>query len=219
MNLDQEFHELFFIPEAPKKSRFLDRQRLKARVSKNRQEYYPYVNLKPLNDGPKGRKERKSSSKSAAKPQQPSSPSMAAVAEPPILELNSNPSSFKIFATIRQAVKENKLRNDSLVFVRSLQGFNNNFDDLNDESDQDESSKESPIKVCDLFYVRSSDISFHQVPKVVALGLCVVFELIRESRYSNPGLCSRALQALLDSLQGQVPEGLKSKGDICGKVT
>lgn len=46
---------------------------------------------------------------------------------------------------------------------------------------------------------------------MVALGLCVVFELIRESRYSNPGLCSRALQALLDSLQGQVPEGLKSK--------
>jgi len=48
------------------------------------------------------------------------------------------------------------------------------------------------------------------VPKVVGLGISVAFELIRESRNSLPSLCIRALQALLNALQGQLPEGLKS---------
>jgi E3 ubiquitin-protein ligase MYCBP2 len=45
----------------------------------------------------------------------------------------------------------------------------------------------------------------------VGLGICVAFELIRESRNSLPSLCIRVLQALLNALQGQLPEGLKSK--------
>lgn len=145
MNLDQEFHELFLIPEVPKKSRLTDRSRLKARVSKNHPEHYRYYKLKPLNDVPKSQKDKKSSSKSSSKSQ--TAPSgVPTISDPPILELNPNPSSFKIFATIRQAVIENKLRKDSLVFIRSLQGFNN-CDDGNDESDAEDSSKESPIKV------------------------------------------------------------------------
>lgn len=142
MNLDQEFHELFFIPEAPKKSRFTDRSRLRARVSKNHPEHYRYYNLRSLNAVPKA-KEKKSKSKSR---ESPSSSVQPFTEQPPILELNSNPSSFKVFATIRQAVIESKLRNDSLLFIRSLQGFNN-CDDANDDSDQDDSSKDSPIKV------------------------------------------------------------------------
>jgi hypothetical protein len=38
-----------------------------------------------------------------------------------------------------------------------------------------------------------------------------VFELIRESRSSHPLLCTKALVALLDVVQGQQPEGLKSE--------
>lgn len=38
-----------------------------------------------------------------------------------------------------------------------------------------------------------------------------VFELIRESRSSHPLLCTKALAALLDVVQGQQPEGLKSE--------
>lgn len=43
------------------------------------------------------------------------------------------------------------------------------------------------------------------------MGLRSVFELIRESRSSHPALCTKALRALLDVLQGQTPEGLKSE--------
>ena len=48
----------------------------------------------------------------------------------------------------------------------------------------------------------------------MAVGLSVVFELIRESRSTNPSLCSRALHALLDTLQGQPPEGLASEPSV-----
>ena len=38
-----------------------------------------------------------------------------------------------------------------------------------------------------------------------------MFELIRESRSSHPLLCTKALGALLDVVQGQQPEGLKNE--------
>lgn len=45
-----------------------------------------------------------------------------------------------------------------------------------------------------------------------------MFELIKETQYKHPVLCSKALQALLDILQGQQPEGLKSEpSDVIGK--
>lgn len=47
--------------------------------------------------------------------------------------------------------------------------------------------------------------------QIVGLGLRSVFELIRESRCTHPVLCTKALRALLDVLQGQTPEGLKSE--------
>ena len=148
MNLDQEFHELFYVPEVPKKSRFTDRSRLRARVGKNHPEHYRYHKLKSVSDGSKNQKDKKSSkSQSSLSGVLPSM-----VTDPPIIELNSNPSMFKVFATIRQAVIEKKLRNESLIFVRSLQGFNS-CDEANDESDQDEISKESPIKVTSLHSV------------------------------------------------------------------
>ncbi len=55
--------------------------------------------------------------------------------------------------------------------------------------------------------------------QVVGIGLRSVFELIRESVTTHPALCTRALQALLDMLQGQMPEGLaKEPDDIIGKI-
>ena len=52
----------------------------------------------------------------------------------------------------------------------------------------------------------------------MGIGLRGVFELIRETRDTNPSLCVRALQALLDMLQGQTPEGLKTEPpDVMGE--
>lgn len=50
-----------------------------------------------------------------------------------------------------------------------------------------------------------------KISKVVGLGLRSVFELIKESRTTHPTLCTKALLALLNVLQGQSPEGLKSE--------
>lgn len=64
------------------------------------------------------------------------------------------------------------------------------------ESDTEENSQTStfmPIKVS----------------KIVGLGLKSVFEIIKESRIIHPGLCTKALRALLDVLQGQTPEAFK----------
>lgn len=47
--------------------------------------------------------------------------------------------------------------------------------------------------------------------QIVGLGLCGVFELIRETRNKYPELCIKALRALLDLLQGQYPESMKSE--------
>lgn len=49
--------------------------------------------------------------------------------------------------------------------------------------------------------------------KIVGIGLRSVFTLMRESRTIDPVLCTKALSALLDVLQGQLPEGLKSEPD------
>lgn len=47
--------------------------------------------------------------------------------------------------------------------------------------------------------------------QIVGVGLRSVFELIRESRSPHPSLCTKALKALLDVVQGQQPEGLKNE--------
>lgn len=48
-----------------------------------------------------------------------------------------------------------------------------------------------------------------KLSQTVGVGLRSVFELIRESRTTYPELCTKALSALLDVVQGQQPEGLK----------
>lgn len=46
---------------------------------------------------------------------------------------------------------------------------------------------------------------------MVGLGLVSVYELIRGSVSAYPALCIRALEALLDILQGQQPEALRTE--------
>lgn len=55
------------------------------------------------------------------------------------------------------------------------------------------------------------------VVQIIGIGLCGVFELIKETRFSHPSLCLRSLQALLDMLQGQQPEGFQTEPpDVLG---
>ena len=46
---------------------------------------------------------------------------------------------------------------------------------------------------------------------MVGLGLVSVYELIRGSVSAYPALCIRALEALLDILQGQQPDALRNE--------
>ena len=56
------------------------------------------------------------------------------------------------------------------------------------------------------------------LPKIVGIGLRSVFTLMKESRSIEPTFCTKALGALLDVLQGQLPEGLKSEpNEVIGK--
>ena len=52
---------------------------------------------------------------------------------------------------------------------------------------------------------------------MVSLGVCSVFELLRETQSTHPVLCHRALVSLLNILQAQSPEGLRNEpADIIG---
>lgn len=48
-----------------------------------------------------------------------------------------------------------------------------------------------------------------KVPQIVGAGLRSMFELIAESKHEHPEICTKALHALLDVIQGQQPESFK----------
>ncbi|XP_054087808.1 E3 ubiquitin-protein ligase highwire isoform X1 [Zeugodacus cucurbitae] len=52
-----------------------------------------------------------------------------------------------------------------------------------------------------------------RVPLIVGAGLRSLFELIAEARHIQPMLCTKALKALLDVIQGQQPESFKLEPD------
>ncbi|XP_062492915.1 E3 ubiquitin-protein ligase MYCBP2 isoform X10 [Pezoporus occidentalis] len=108
----------------------------------------------------------------------------------PDIKLHSNPSAFNVYCNVRHCVLEwqKKEASVSLASKNSVQSGDS-------DSDEEEESKEPPIKL----------------PKIIEVGLCEVFELIKETRFSHPSLCLRSLQALLNVLQGQQPEGLQSE--------
>lgn len=46
------------------------------------------------------------------------------------------------------------------------------------------------------------------LPKIVGIGLSGVFEIIKESQHAYPHICRKALESLLNILQGLQPEEL-----------
>ncbi|KYO37437.1 E3 ubiquitin-protein ligase MYCBP2 isoform A [Alligator mississippiensis] len=108
----------------------------------------------------------------------------------PDIRLHSNPSAFNVYCNVRHCVLEWQKKEVSLTLASK-----NTVQSGDSDSDEEEESKEPPIKL----------------PKIIEVGLCEVFELIKETRFSHPSLCLRSLQALLNVLQGQQPEGLQSE--------
>nr|KAF6428110.1 MYC binding protein 2 [Rousettus aegyptiacus] len=108
----------------------------------------------------------------------------------PDIKLHSNPSAFNIYCNVRHCVLEWQKKETSVAAASK-----NSVQSGESDSDEEEESKEPPIKL----------------PKIIEVGLCEVFELIKETRFSHPSLCLRSLQALLNVLQGQQPEGLQSE--------
>lgn len=115
---------------------------------------------------------------------------------PPEIELPGNASAFAVFASIRLAVLDRWMHHASEEYLHS--SYNHPIQDLAEtESDTEDNSPSCYNSV--------------KISKVVGLGLRSVFELIRESRMTHPTLCTKALFALLNVIQGQSPEGLKSE--------
>ncbi|XP_043360572.1 E3 ubiquitin-protein ligase MYCBP2 isoform X22 [Dermochelys coriacea] len=108
----------------------------------------------------------------------------------PDIKLHSNPSAFNVYCNVRHCVLEWQKKESSVTLASK-----NTVQSGDSDSDEEEESKEPPLKL----------------PKIIEVGLCEVFELIKETRFSHPSLCFRSLQALLNVLQGQQPEGLQSE--------
>ncbi|CAL4118247.1 unnamed protein product, partial [Meganyctiphanes norvegica] len=109
----------------------------------------------------------------------------------PVIDLPGNPSSFAVYAHIRSLVLENAARQAQSVYLATTQPMPSDTE----SDDEAEKGKDATI----------------QIPKIVGLGLVSVYELIRGSVSAYPALCIRALEALLDILQGQQPEALANE--------
>ncbi|KAK4298747.1 hypothetical protein Pmani_028926 [Petrolisthes manimaculis] len=115
----------------------------------------------------------------------------ACAAPMPVLGLPGNPSSFAAYAHVRGLVLEQAARQAQGVYLATTQP-------VPSDSDTDDDSDRTKDQVL-------------QIPKMVGLGLVSVYELVRGSVSAYPALCIRALEALLDILQGQQPEALRSE--------
>ncbi|KAF3843349.1 hypothetical protein F7725_002198 [Dissostichus mawsoni] len=108
----------------------------------------------------------------------------------PDIKLHSNPSAFNVYCNVRHSVLDWQQREASLVLASRSSVQSGDSD-----SEEEEEYREPAVKL----------------PKIIGIGLCGVFELIKETRFSHPSLCLRSLQALLDMLQGQQPEGFQTE--------
>ncbi|XP_032681447.1 E3 ubiquitin-protein ligase MYCBP2 isoform X16 [Odontomachus brunneus] len=116
---------------------------------------------------------------------------------PPEIETSCNASAFAVFASVRHAILEKHAKTSSEIYRSNCTSPPTELSDTID-TDSDDEDRISTIQ---------------NLPKVVGIGLKSVFTLMRESRTIDPILCTKALSALLDVLQGQLPEGLKSEPD------
>ncbi|XP_062862089.1 E3 ubiquitin-protein ligase MYCBP2 isoform X8 [Trichomycterus rosablanca] len=108
----------------------------------------------------------------------------------PDIKLHSNPSAFNVYCNVRRCVLDWQQKEASLVLASR-----NSVQSGDSDSEEEEEYREPAVKL----------------PKIIGIGLCGVFELIKETRFSHPSLCLRSLQALLDMLQGQQPESYQTE--------
>lgn len=120
------------------------------------------------------------------------------------VELLPNASKFAIFSAIRSIVIESESKSQAaLDSAESNRKFAKNqnarsggeADTDGDSLNGDVNEKNVPVPV----------------PQIVGAGLKGLYELIAEARKVSPSLCTKALRALFDVIQGQVPESFKSE--------
>ena len=114
----------------------------------------------------------------------------------PQVSIPKNPSPFAVFAAIRNTCLENKRKQDTILQLQSAAAWKE-VEDVS-ENGGESSSDESLKKQINL-------------PKVVAIGLQGVFEIIRESQPQYPSICKKALESLADILGGLQPEELSNE--------
>jgi hypothetical protein len=115
----------------------------------------------------------------------------------PEVSLPKTPSPFAVFAAVRATCLESRQRQAAILQLRTSQAWKEAEDhslvaNSNAAGGQDEAGH-PPLS---------------ELPKIVGIGLQGVLEIIRESHRSFPAVCSRALGALLNILQGLRPEEL-----------
>ena len=116
----------------------------------------------------------------------------------PEVSIPRTPSPFAVFAAVRATCMENKQRQAALLQVQSTQAWKEmeeaqGLSDVTADGNGGEESGKGKAPV---------------LPKIVGIGLQGVLEIIRESRVSFPTVCRRALDSLLNILQGLQPEEL-----------
>nr|XP_034971959.1 E3 ubiquitin-protein ligase MYCBP2 isoform X13 [Zootoca vivipara] len=158
-----------------------------AALSEREQAGHPGTRCKKLLSKKKLKRKQKSKLKIRARNKSENLDSMVTI---PDIKLHSNPSAFNVYCNVRHCVLEWQKRETSVALASK-----NTVQSGDSDSEEEEEAKEPPIKL----------------PKIIEVGLCEVFELIKETRFSHPSLCLRSLQALLNVLQGQQPEGLQSE--------
>ncbi|GFT99092.1 hypothetical protein NPIL_245402 [Nephila pilipes] len=133
---------------------------------------------------------KKSKAKAKDKHRSKRDPAEFPVHQPPFLAVRSNPSSFVVFAIVRLCVLEKQTCEATRLYLKSITASSTDSESEDEDDHYNEGSR---------------------VPKIVGIGLCSVFQLIKESQKNHPHFCRRSLEALLDMLQGQQPEGLKGE--------
>ncbi|KAL6484777.1 hypothetical protein MHYP_G00068220 [Metynnis hypsauchen] len=108
----------------------------------------------------------------------------------PDIKLHCNPSAFNVYCNVRHCVLDWQQKEASLALASR-----NSVQSGDSDSEEEEECREPSVRL----------------PKIIGIGLCGVFELIKETRFSHPSLCLRSLQALLDMLQGQQPESFQTE--------
>eukprot|EP00095_Tigriopus_kingsejongensis_P005847 maker-scaffold697_size109876-snap-gene-0.24 protein:Tk05847 transcript:maker-scaffold697_size109876-snap-gene-0.24-mRNA-1 annotation:"e3 ubiquitin-protein ligase mycbp2 isoform x1" len=122
----------------------------------------------------------------------------ASVAPFPEVSLARTPSAFAVFAAVRATCLLNQQRQAALLQLESAYAWKEASGARPSVEDGD-TSDASPDE---------ASLAPLHLPKIIAIGLHGVFEIIRESRVSVPIICQKALASLLDIIQGLQPEEL-----------